>query len=168
MNAVNAVVLLRELVRQDIHVSVQAGALVVDAPRGALASELKARITEHKAELVAWLTSPALALDAALSEVAQALPEAPESPTAASAPKPRLKPPPPKPPPLTLAPLVMDPDPSRVGRLTWDGRIFEHYCAVCGAWGTLGFGVNLLKGEVGTWFCRAHKPDPLLHDHSNP
>ena len=34
----------------------------------------------------------------------------------------------------------------------------EHLCH-CGAWGAFGYGVRLLKGEAGQWFCMAHRPD---------
>lgn len=35
---------------------------------------------------------------------------------------------------------------------------FVHYCS-CGQWGAFGYGVSLLKGKLGTWYCRAHRPD---------
>ena len=34
-----------------------------------------------------------------------------------------------------------------------EGR-FLHYCH-CGAWGSLGVGVRLLRGRLGTWYCAA-------------
>ena len=40
-----------------------------------------------------------------------------------------------------------------------DGN-FIHPCCVCGAEAGLGFGVSLLKGRLGTWFCERHKPAP--------
>lgn len=33
--------------------------------------------------------------------------------------------------------------------------LFEHYCR-CGKWGSFGYGVSLLKGKEGEWFCREH------------
>ena len=37
---------------------------------------------------------------------------------------------------------------------------FIHPCCICGAHAGLGFGVSLLKGQLGTWFCQTHKPPP--------
>jgi hypothetical protein len=37
-----------------------------------------------------------------------------------------------------------------------DGH-FVHYCA-CGRWGDFGYGVRLLHGQLGTWYCREHRP----------
>jgi hypothetical protein len=33
---------------------------------------------------------------------------------------------------------------------------FEHFCAVCGAWGAYGFGVT--AEEPGRWYCFPHRP----------
>jgi hypothetical protein len=33
---------------------------------------------------------------------------------------------------------------------------FMHYCH-CGRWGAFGYGVDLLKGEVGRWYCTEHR-----------
>jgi hypothetical protein len=49
---------------------------------------------------------------------------------------------------------------------------FEHYCP-CGQWGSFGYGVSLLKGEEGMWFCGAHRPaydptDPTIWGSSAP
>ena len=35
---------------------------------------------------------------------------------------------------------------------------FVHYCPECGAWGSFGFGVFPNRGQLGTWYCGAHKP----------
>jgi hypothetical protein len=35
---------------------------------------------------------------------------------------------------------------------------FEHYCEVCGEWGSFGYGVNLRHGRVGRWYCCKHRP----------
>jgi hypothetical protein len=37
-----------------------------------------------------------------------------------------------------------------------DGH-FVHYCA-CGKWGDFGYDVHLLKGQLGKWYCREHRP----------
>lgn len=34
---------------------------------------------------------------------------------------------------------------------------FIHLCH-CGKWGEYGYGVKLLKGREGRWFCRDHRP----------
>jgi hypothetical protein len=34
---------------------------------------------------------------------------------------------------------------------------FEHFCAVCGAWG--GFGYGVAGAQPGRWYCLAHRPD---------
>lgn len=45
-----------------------------------------------------------------------------------------------------------------------DGH-FVHYCH-CGKWGDFGYGVRLLKGELGVWYCKEHAPveSPIFHD----
>jgi hypothetical protein len=43
-----------------------------------------------------------------------------------------------------------DPDPARAGLVRWvPGEPFVHYCAICGAWGAFGFGVDLSVGRMG-------------------
>lgn len=37
------------------------------------------------------------------------------------------------------------------------GAPFEHYCAVCGAWGAFGFGGDHTPEKPGVWFCRDHR-----------
>jgi hypothetical protein len=34
----------------------------------------------------------------------------------------------------------------------------DHTCSACGRRAFWGYGVRLLKGEPGTWYCRAHRP----------
>ena len=38
---------------------------------------------------------------------------------------------------------------------------FVHYCW-CGQWGSFGVGCFLLRGKLGTWFCREHRPPPVI------
>jgi len=38
---------------------------------------------------------------------------------------------------------------------------FVHYCW-CGEWGSFGVGCFLLRGKLGTWFCREHRPSPAF------
>lgn len=54
--------------------------------------------------------------------------------------------------------LATKPDRSRIGLLRWEGGIFEHYCCVCGRWGAFGYDVDLLKGQLGRWYCGEHRP----------
>jgi hypothetical protein len=48
-------------------------------------------------------------------------------------------------------------DPAQV---TSDDRKWEHNCW-CGEFGSFGYGVSLLKGKEGTWYCAKHRPDAL-------
>jgi hypothetical protein len=36
---------------------------------------------------------------------------------------------------------------------------FDHRCTVCGQSARFGYGVRLLHGEEGRWFCAAHRPE---------
>jgi hypothetical protein len=36
----------------------------------------------------------------------------------------------------------------------WRGR-FAHFCAVCGAWGSFGYGV--IGDQPGRWYCVRHR-----------
>ena len=47
--------------------------------------------------------------------------------------------------------------PPRRGRIESQGTTLLHFCCVCGAWGSYGFGVNLRNGRMGRWFCAAHR-----------
>jgi hypothetical protein len=49
-------------------------------------------------------------------------------------------------------------DTNKAGFIGYDeqGR-FLHYCH-CGKWGAYGVGVRLLTGQLGTWYCREHRP----------
>lgn len=58
-----------------------------------------------------------------------------------------------------VRPLDDDPDESRIGLLRWEGTVFEHFCCVCGRWGAFGYDVNLLKEELGRWYCGEHRPE---------
>jgi hypothetical protein len=54
-------------------------------------------------------------------------------------------------------PGFSEPWPPRCGRVEWQGDTLLHFCSVCGAWGSYGFGVNLRDGSMGRWFCAAHR-----------
>jgi hypothetical protein len=54
-------------------------------------------------------------------------------------------------------PTLAEPWPERRGRIERRGGALLHFCAVCGAWGTYGFGVSLRTSNSGKWFCAAHR-----------
>lgn len=60
--------------------------------------------------------------------------------------------------PRSNEPAFSEPWPPRRGWIEWHGKILLHFCSVCGAWGSYGFGVNLRGGRMGRWFCAAHRP----------
>ena len=41
---------------------------------------------------------------------------------------------------------------------------FEHPCRVCGGRGSFGYGVRVLQGKDGEWFCAAHRPKDSLFE----
>jgi hypothetical protein len=47
------------------------------------------------------------------------------------------------------------PSPARRGVIRHSGGRFEHFCAVCGAWGSFGYGVSV--EQPGRWFCFQHR-----------
>ncbi len=57
--------------------------------------------------------------------------------------------------------------PDRNPRLTAAGQLL-HPCRVCGAPGSFGFGVRLLKGQLGTWYCGDHRPGRPAHQAAAP
>jgi hypothetical protein len=55
------------------------------------------------------------------------------------------------------------PCPARCGVIRYPRGRFEHFCAVCGAWGAYGYGVT---GEKpGRWFCFHHRKLDPSADH---
>lgn len=46
--------------------------------------------------------------------------------------------------------------PERRGRVEHMGSAFLHFCIVCGAWGSFGYGVA--RDRPGLWYCGQHKP----------
>jgi hypothetical protein len=38
---------------------------------------------------------------------------------------------------------------------------FDHRCSACGQPARFGYGVRLLHGEEGRWFCAAHRPEAM-------
>jgi hypothetical protein len=49
------------------------------------------------------------------------------------------------------------PDPSRIGLVRTDHGGFEHYCNICGAWGSFGIRPHW-KSDDAQWFCAQHRP----------
>jgi hypothetical protein len=47
---------------------------------------------------------------------------------------------------------------ARRGRVQDLEGVFLHFCAECGAYGAFGYGVNLRAGQLGRWYCAAHRP----------
>jgi hypothetical protein len=59
--------------------------------------------------------------------------------------------------PASSEPGFSEPWPPRRGRIESQGDMQLHFCSVCGAWGSYGFGVNLRGGRMGRWFCATHR-----------
>jgi hypothetical protein len=53
-------------------------------------------------------------------------------------------------------PPYEEPDSARRGVIRHPMGRFEHFCAVCGAWGAFGYGVT--TKEPGVWYCLRHRP----------
>jgi hypothetical protein len=47
------------------------------------------------------------------------------------------------------------PSPARRGLIRRPGGRFEHFCAICGAWGA--FGLDVTAEEPGRWYCLRHR-----------
>ena len=47
---------------------------------------------------------------------------------------------------------------ARRGRVQELEGVFLHFCAECGAYGAFGYGVRLRAGQLGRWYCAAHRP----------
>jgi hypothetical protein len=50
-----------------------------------------------------------------------------------------------------------EPYSARRGVIRYPMGRFEHFCTVCGAWGSFGYGAS--GKEPGRWYCFAHRPD---------
>jgi hypothetical protein len=48
-----------------------------------------------------------------------------------------------------------EPCAARCGLIRHPGGRFEHFCVVCGAWGSFGYGVSVER--AGCWFCFRHR-----------
>jgi hypothetical protein len=59
--------------------------------------------------------------------------------------------------PASSEPEFSEPWPPRRGRVESQGDTLLHFCCVCGAWGSYGFGVDLRDERMGRWFCAAHR-----------
>jgi hypothetical protein len=60
-------------------------------------------------------------------------------------------------PPVEGEPGIELPCAARRGRVQELERVFLHFCAECGAYGAFGYGVNLRAGQLGRWYCAAHR-----------
>jgi hypothetical protein len=50
-----------------------------------------------------------------------------------------------------------EPCSARIGVIRYPEGRFEHFCTVCGAWGSFGYGAT--GEQPGRWYCFAHRPD---------
>jgi len=57
--------------------------------------------------------------------------------------------------PAEREPPYDEPCPARRGVIRHPQGRFEHFCAVCGAWGAWGF--DVATGKPGRWFCFRHR-----------
>jgi hypothetical protein len=53
---------------------------------------------------------------------------------------------------------------ARRGRLQEFNGVFLHFCVECGRFGPYGYGVRLRAGQLGRWYCREHRPNPIRTD----
>lgn len=50
------------------------------------------------------------------------------------------------------------PNPARIGLVSMEpGEMAQHYCFVCGAWGSFGYPATR-RDPLGEWYCMAHRP----------
>jgi len=56
------------------------------------------------------------------------------------------------------------PSSERRGRMERAGAAFLHFCVICGAWGSFGYGVT--RNRPGLWFCNKHRQDGDQHSGS--
>jgi hypothetical protein len=49
------------------------------------------------------------------------------------------------------------PSPARRGRIERAGPALLHFCIICGAWGSFGYGVT--PDRPGLWYCGGHRPN---------
>ena len=47
---------------------------------------------------------------------------------------------------------------ARRGRVQQLDGVFLHFCVKCGRFGAYGCGVRLRAGQLGRWYCAAHRP----------
>ena len=55
-------------------------------------------------------------------------------------------------------PGLEQPCATRRGQVKVLGGTFLHFCTTCGAFGAFGYGVSLLAGRRGRWYCGTHRP----------
>jgi hypothetical protein len=59
-------------------------------------------------------------------------------------------------------PAYSEPFVARHGRVEARDGLFLQFCVECGAWGSFGFGVDLRAGQLGRWYCAAHRAQAAL------
>ena len=59
-----------------------------------------------------------------------------------------------------LEPSSVAPAPVNATEIPDPPHAFMHYCH-CGKWGAFGYGVDLMHGKVGRWYCREHRLELL-------
>lgn len=67
-------------------------------------------------------------------------------------------------PPIAGEPSYEQPCSARRGRVEDRNGVLLHFCFDCGRWGAYGYGVRLLAGKSGRWYCRAHRPHETTND----
>ncbi len=55
-------------------------------------------------------------------------------------------------------PGLDEPCAARRGRVEESDDVLLHFCVECGRFGPFGFGVRLRAGQLGRWYCAAHRP----------
>jgi hypothetical protein len=56
-----------------------------------------------------------------------------------------------------VEPGLEQPCASRRGRVQELDGVFLHFCVECGRFGPYGYGVHLRAGQLGRWYCSAHR-----------
>jgi len=54
-------------------------------------------------------------------------------------------------------PVLIDDPPAPTKAADYQPMVF--LCVVCGAYACFGYDVALMKGQIGTWYCSAHRPE---------
>ena len=63
-------------------------------------------------------------------------------------------------PPVEGEPALEQPCAARRGQAQELDGAFMHFCCRCGRFAPFGYGVHLRAGQLGRWYCAAHRPPP--------